>query len=136
MYTFSKCQCIMMQEDMLQAMHACIINLVIGTLYCAKANYEFGISRIIKSLDPLSVKLDADTWFYAKRCLLALADGLAKHMIYVDDKAMESVTDFLDAVQTQGQSILASHGGNDAITRTVGTEAANLKSMFWKLDLQ
>lgn len=23
--------------------HLCIVNLVIGTLYCAKNNYEFGI---------------------------------------------------------------------------------------------
>ena len=33
-----------------QCFHLCIINLVIGTLYCAKGNFEFGISRIIKSL--------------------------------------------------------------------------------------
>jgi len=33
------------------------VNLVIGTLYCAKSNYEFGISRIIKSLEPLNKKV-------------------------------------------------------------------------------
>jgi hypothetical protein len=31
-----------------QCFHLCIVNLVIGTLYCSKGNYEFGISRIIK----------------------------------------------------------------------------------------
>ena len=31
-----------------QCLHLCIINLVIGTLYCSKGNFEFGISRIIK----------------------------------------------------------------------------------------
>lgn len=31
-----------------QCFHLCIVNLVIGTLYCAKGNFEFGISRIIK----------------------------------------------------------------------------------------
>lgn len=31
-----------------QSFHLCIVNLVIGTLYCAKGNFEFGISRIIK----------------------------------------------------------------------------------------
>ena len=30
--------------------HSCIVNLVIGTLYCKKGNFEFGISRICKSL--------------------------------------------------------------------------------------
>ena len=28
-----------------QVFHLCIINLVIGTLYCAKGNFEFGIGR-------------------------------------------------------------------------------------------
>ncbi|KAI5061927.1 hypothetical protein GOP47_0022466 [Adiantum capillus-veneris] len=64
-----------------QCLHLCIVNLVIGTLYCAKQNFEFGISRIIKSLDPISRKLDSETWFYAKRCFLALADNLTKQMI-------------------------------------------------------
>lgn len=30
--------------------HLCIVNLVIGTLYCSKNNYDFGVGRIIKSL--------------------------------------------------------------------------------------
>nr|BAK64026.1 tetratricopeptide repeat domain-containing protein 30A [Pan troglodytes] len=42
--------------------HLCIVNLVIGTLYCAKGNYEFGISRVIKSLEPYNKKLGTDTW--------------------------------------------------------------------------
>ena len=37
--------------------HLCIVNLVIGTLYCAKGNYEFGISRIMKSLELISDEL-------------------------------------------------------------------------------
>ena len=37
--------------------HLCIVNLVIGTLYCAKGNYEFGISRVIKSLEPYQKKV-------------------------------------------------------------------------------
>lgn len=64
-----------------QCFHLCIINLVIGTLYCAKGNFEFGIGRVIKSLEPYQKKLGLDTWFYAKRCFLALAETLAKHMI-------------------------------------------------------
>uniref|UniRef100_A0A672S9T0 Tetratricopeptide repeat protein 30 n=1 Tax=Sinocyclocheilus grahami TaxID=75366 RepID=A0A672S9T0_SINGR len=52
--------------------HLCIVNLVIGTLYCAKGNYDFGISRVIKSLEPYNKKLGTDTWFYAKRCFLSL----------------------------------------------------------------
>jgi hypothetical protein len=37
--------------------HLCIVNLVIGTLYCAKGNFEFGISRIMKSLEPFNKKV-------------------------------------------------------------------------------
>ena len=46
----------------------CIVNLVIGTLYCSKGNYDFGLSRVIKSLEPIESKLGPDTWYYAKRC--------------------------------------------------------------------
>ena len=70
-----------MQEPGKRSFHFCIVNLVIGTLYCVKGNYEFGVARIIKSLEPESEKLEADTWFYAKRCLLAVLEGKAKHMI-------------------------------------------------------
>ncbi len=45
-----------------QRFHLCIINMVIGTLYCAKGNFEFGISRIIKSVEPAKT-LSADTWY-------------------------------------------------------------------------
>lgn len=40
-----------------QTIHLCIVNLVIGTLYCSKGHYDFGISRIIKSLEPYNKKV-------------------------------------------------------------------------------
>ncbi|PSN41736.1 Tetratricopeptide repeat protein 30A [Blattella germanica] len=49
--------------------HLCIVNLVIGTLYCAKGNYEFGISRVIKSLEPYNKKLGTDTWTLKLVCI-------------------------------------------------------------------
>ena len=72
--------------------HLCIVNLVIGTLYCAKGNYEFGISRVIKSLEPYNKKLGTDTWFYAKRCFLSLVENLSKHMISVRDTVVQVKT--------------------------------------------
>ena len=71
--------------------HLCIVNLVIGTLYCAKGNYEFGISRVIKSLEPYNKKLGTDTWFYAKRCFLSLIENLAKHMLGFNRCALANV---------------------------------------------
>ena len=64
--------------------------LLLGTLYCAKGNYEFGISRVIKSLEPYNKKLGTDTWFYAKRCFLSLVENLSKHMISVRDTVVQA----------------------------------------------
>merc|ERR1711966_608426 len=88
-----------------QRFHLCIINLVIGTLYCAKGNFEFGISRVIKSLEPFNRKIQADTWFYAKRCLLALMEQLAKQMITLKDQTLTEIMEFLDAAETHGKDI-------------------------------
>lgn len=81
-----------LQEPGKRSFHFCIVNLVIGTLYCVKGNYEFGIARIIKSLEPESEKLESDTWFYAKRCLLALFEGIAKHMLVLKASVMHDGT--------------------------------------------
>jgi hypothetical protein len=52
--------------------HLCIVNLVIGTLYCSKLNFEFGISRIIKSLEPIQKKVQtilcSDQYRYLALC--------------------------------------------------------------------
>jgi tetratricopeptide repeat protein 30 len=85
--------------------HQCIVNLVIGTLYCSKGNYEFGIGRIIKSFDPLNKKLSTDTWYYAKRCLLAMLEKMAKHMVIIPDKIVIEVLDFLESSEKFGKKI-------------------------------
>eukprot|EP00798_Chlamydomonas_sp_ICE-L_P001988 gene1988-33409_t len=88
-----------------QCFHLCIINLVIGTPYCAKGNYEFGISRIIKSMEPYNKKLETDTWFYCKRCFLALIENLAKHMIMLKDSSFTEIMGFLDEAEKHGKDI-------------------------------
>jgi len=88
-----------------RAFHSCIVNLVIGTLYCEKGNFEFGISRIIKSLQPYEQKLNADTWFYTKRCLLALADDVAKRMLTVKDATLLEILEFLELVERHGGKV-------------------------------
>jgi len=37
--------------------HLCIVNLVIGTLYVSKGNLEFGLQRVMKSLEPFDKKV-------------------------------------------------------------------------------
>ncbi|CAH8524252.1 unnamed protein product [Dicrocoelium dendriticum] len=87
--------------------HLCIVNLVIGTLYCAKGNYEFGISRVIKSLEPYQKKLGPDTWYYAKRCFLSLIENLAKHMILVRDSVLLDCIQFLEHCELYGRDVKA-----------------------------
>ena len=108
------------------------MNLVIGTLYCTKGNYEFGISRVIKSLEPYDKKLETDTWFYAKRCVVALLDLLCKHMITVPDSTLDEVMAFLDEAERHGKEIVTQLG-DDGQGRTLTTEARMIKKMFIKL---
>uniref|UniRef100_T1IR79 Tetratricopeptide repeat protein 30 n=1 Tax=Strigamia maritima TaxID=126957 RepID=T1IR79_STRMM len=119
--------------------HLCIVNLVIGTLYCSKGNYEFGISRVIKSLDPFNKKLGTDTWFYAKRCFLSLIENLSKHMISVRDTVIQESLQFLDNCETYGRDIKAvieqpleetpMHPGKNTVTY----EARVLKALLHEL---
>ncbi len=114
---------------------------VIGTLYCAKGNFEFGISRIIKSLDPYDKKLHTDTWYYAKRCFLALAENMSKHMLILKDTSMDEILEFLDKAEAAGQKVPSvigpqvdvGDGGADSAPQTVAFEARQLKNLFLKL---
>jgi tetratricopeptide repeat protein 30 len=116
--------------------HLCIINLVIGTLYCAKGNFEFGISRIIKSMEPYERKLGMDTWYYAKRCLVALLEALAKNMMMIKDETFHEILQFLDQVAHHGRSIAAQINPVDANAKTqmVGKEARMLKKAFLQIN--
>ncbi|KAM5280488.1 intraflagellar transport protein 70B-like [Ctenodactylus gundi] len=87
--------------------HLCIVNLVIGTLYCAKGNYDFGISRVIKSLEPYNKKLGTDTWYYAKRCFLSLLENMAKHTITLRDIVIQECVQFLEHCEIRGRNIPA-----------------------------
>ena len=138
---------IAIEEPTKMTYHLCIVNLVIGTLYCSKGNYTFGVSRIVKSLEPFNKKLGTDTWFYAKRCLLSLIETLAKHMMVLPDASFNEVLNFLDAVEIHGKTIkttidpleeddvpagLDGAPGIDS-KKTVAYEAKLIKRMFLKL---
>ncbi|KAI8900460.1 hypothetical protein BC833DRAFT_581763 [Globomyces pollinis-pini] len=132
--------------------HLCIVNLVIGTLYCSKGNYEFGISRIMKSLEPFNKKLGTDTWYYAKRCFASLFETLSKHMIILKDSVFTEILEFFDACELHGRNIPVvidplspnanqsptGHRGVydvmiDDTANNVSSEARYLKSLFLRL---
>uniref|UniRef100_A0AAQ4RIS5 Tetratricopeptide repeat protein 30 n=1 Tax=Gasterosteus aculeatus aculeatus TaxID=481459 RepID=A0AAQ4RIS5_GASAC len=119
--------------------HLCIVNLVIGTLYCAKGNYEFGISRVIKSLEPYNKKLGTDTWFYAKRCFLSLLENMSKHMVMLKDAVVQECIQFLEHCEAYGREVPAVieqpleetrvHVGKNTVTY----EARLLKALFYEV---
>lgn len=120
--------------------HLCIVNLVIGTLYCAKGNYEFGISRVLKSLEPFNKRLGTDTWFYAKRCFLSFLENLAKHLIVVKDNTIKDCLTFLEGCETHGRRVstviespFQEDDANAKAKHTVTYEARLLRYMFYKM---
>lgn len=44
-------------------------------------NFEFGITRVLRALEPLGANLDAPRWHGAKLCLVAMLDQMAKQML-------------------------------------------------------
>ncbi|KAL7061792.1 hypothetical protein AAHC03_0241 [Spirometra sp. Aus1] len=119
--------------------HLCIVNLVIGTLYCARGNYDFGISRVIKSLEPYHKKLGTDTWYYAKRCFLSLIENMAKHMIMIRDAVLTDCIQFLEHCELYGRNVKVfaeqpldgtkMHPGQNTVTY----EARLLKSLLLEI---
>lgn len=94
----------------------------------------------MQSLDPYDKKLHTDTWYYAKRCFLALTENMSKHLLVLKDSAMEEILEFLDKAEKAGHSIPAVIGpqvdlgeGKDEGQNTVAFEARQLKSIFLKM---
>ena len=120
-------------------LHLSTINLVIGTLYCQKSNFDFGISTICKSLEPFEQRLSSDTWYYCKTCLLALLDKLSKQMVTVADDVTSQIIRMLDAVVKHGKNIPSSGGGDEyayvpsSSNSAIATEARKLKLAFLRL---
>ena len=125
--------------------HLCIVNIVIGILYCVKHHMHFGIIRVLKGLDPISDRLSPDTWMYAKRPLLTLLDQLSKRILVASDDLLAFVIDFLmkcmdlgsrisvDIVSTDTNEIWNSVGGEKKTKRTIADEARAMLNVLFKL---
>jgi tetratricopeptide repeat protein 30 len=126
-----------MESDPKPSFHLCIVNLVIGTLYCAKGNFEFGVSRVMKSLQPYERKLGMDTWFYAKRCMLGLAEAMAKHMVVLRDATFKQMLKFLQDVSEAGKDVITRVEQADATVdpavHNVRVEARMLMRLFLRI---
>lgn len=130
-----------LEEQDKKLFHLCIVNLVIGTLYCSKGNYEFGISRVMKSLEPYHKKLGTDTWFYAKRCFLSLLEQLAKQLVVLKDSTLQECVQFLEHCEIYGRDV--STGTDQPFDtnelpqgkQTVTYEARYIKALFLKIQM-
>lgn len=127
----------MQQSEDAQFFHVCIVNIIVGTLYCAKSNYEFGISRIIVSFSNFHKRMNMDTWYYAKRCFLSLIENLAKQILSIPDKLYMELLNFLDNADKFGKNITTqiadAHSSESTEKFTVSSEARLLKKMLLKL---
>ncbi|XP_075146966.1 tetratricopeptide repeat domain 30 [Haematobia irritans] len=118
--------------------HLCIVNLVVGTLYCAKSNYEFGLSRIAHALENGSgARLYADTWLHVKRCILGLLTGMAKQNIILAYPSVHEVMSFLKSCEINGIFTPANiYSASDEVPEhplTIGLEARKLRLLLLKL---
>lgn len=115
-----------------------------STLYCAKNNYEFGLSRIAHALDGgVGASLCADTWLHVKRCVLGLLAAMAKQSIVLPTVAVQEVLQFLHncesyglttpAVLSIGGDSIGGGGGGMDEPPTIGLEARKLRALLLKL---
>ena len=118
-----------------QLFHVCIVNLIIGTLYCSKINYEFGIGRVIVSFQNFHKRMNIDTWFYSKRCILALLESLTKQVMVIPDHLYFELIQFLDNSDKFGKNITTQiTQGEDSNNKfTVSSESRLLKKMFLRI---
>lgn len=128
-----------LNETNQQSLHLCIVNLVVGTLYCAKSNYEFGLSRIAHALDGGSDnnRLCADTWIHVKRCILGLLAGMSKQNITLATPALQEVLNFIHSCEIFGlqkpAKLLTFADDNIDESLTIGMEARKLRCLLMKL---
>ena len=118
--------------------HLSIIHLVIGTLYCAHSNFEFGIDYIFKAFNPMHQKLNADTWFYAKKCLLEVIRALVLHLYEMPDTTFDHIMTFLDEADKEGKKIQSINDLTVAAEearehQTISFEARTIKATFLAL---
>ncbi|KAH0795453.1 TPR Domain containing protein [Histomonas meleagridis] len=126
------------EDENAKLYHLSIIHLVIGTLYCAHKNFEFGIDYVFKAFVPMNQKLNADTWFYAKRCLFELIRAMALRQFIMTDMLYEKLCNFLDEIDKYGKNIesiidLTVAAEEARENQTISAEARMIKAMVLEM---
>ena len=118
--------------------HLSIIHLVIGTLYCAHKNFEFGIDYVFKAFNPMHSKLNPDTWFYAKKCLFEVLRSMSMRLYIMPDETFEQICNFLDEVDKHGKKMesiidMTLKAEEARENQTISFEARTIKAMLLRL---
>ena len=126
------------EDENAKLYHLSIIHLVIGTLYCAHRNFEFGIDYVFKAFNPMHQKLNADTWFYAKKCLFELLRSMALRQFIMPDVMFDKICQFLDEFDKNGKKIesiidmtIAAEEARE--NQTISFEARVIKAMLLRM---
>lgn len=99
-----------------------------------QGNFEFGISRVVKALEPPEKKLGVDTWYYAKRCIVAAIELMAKNLLVMRDSVVMEVIQFLTSCEVPGRNIytvpddLFEQAGESKVKCNVTYEARMIKA--------
>lgn len=113
--------------------HLTHLNMAIGTLYCVKNNYDFGLTRLLKSLEPVDKKLTSESWAQAKRCILSALDRHCKQLIHLRDELLEEMVTFLMKCEAIGIHITTSNP-KEKVTEvgknSVTCEARHLRALL------
>ena len=108
-------------------------------------NFEFGITRVMRSLEPLSANLDAPRWHGVMLCLLAMLDQAAKNMLVLKDALVADLLSFLEDVEAAGKGRPAPAAGAGASgsvcsgpplaaqQQTICSQARSLRAMLLRM---
>jgi len=123
------------EEENAKLYHLSIIHLVIGTLYCANKNFDFGIDYVFKAFNPMHEKLNPDTWLYAKKCLFELIRCMSLRQVVLNDTMFEKICEYLDNVDKFGKKmestidlVLAAEEARE--NQTISFEARCIKALL------
>lgn len=97
-------------------------------------NFEFGISRVMRGLEPLPAGLDAPRWRAAAAALLALLDAAAKHMVALKDSLVADLLAWLEDVEQAGRGmVVAPPPAPGRAPQTVWSQARALRALLMKM---
>lgn len=103
----------------------------------ASGNFEFGITRVMRALEPLPAHLDAPRWHAAASCLLALLDAVAKNMLVLKDALVADLLAWLEDAEVAGKGVVVVASGSKedggGAQQTVWSQARALRSLLMKM---